>query len=57
MATTAAAQFGEGEGPILLDDVRCSGGESHIVECKHRSIGVHNCDHQQDAGVFCYSST
>lgn len=48
--------FGHGFGPILLDDVGCSGIESSLLDCGHRGIGVHSCNHAQDAGVECIAS-
>ncbi|XP_025775186.1 HHIP-like protein 1 [Puma concolor] len=51
---TKRAEFGEGHGlPILLDDVRCAGGERNLLECTHAAVGTHNCEHQEDAGVVC----
>nr|XP_044630236.1 LOW QUALITY PROTEIN: HHIP-like protein 1 [Equus asinus] len=51
---TKRAEFGEGRAlPILLDDVRCKGGERTLLECTHAGVGTHNCDHQEDAGVVC----
>ncbi|XP_006839581.1 PREDICTED: HHIP-like protein 1 [Chrysochloris asiatica] len=48
------AEFGEGRTlPILLDDVRCAGGERNLLECSHAGVGKHNCGHQEDAGVEC----
>lgn len=48
------AEFGEGRAlPILLDDVRCAGGERTLLECTHAGVGTHNCGHQEDAGVVC----
>ena len=44
--------FGEGLGPILLDDLACSGEEQSLLECTLR-IGTHLCDHSEDAGVRC----
>ena len=45
--------FGGGSGAIFLDDVQCSGQEERLEHCRHLGIGVHNCDHSDDAGVAC----
>ena len=50
-ATTAF--FGEGSGPIFLDDVKCQGGEANLLQCEIRSFPTHNCHHMEDAGVIC----
>ena len=47
------AIFGEGSGPIFLDDIRCNGTELQLVNCRNRGVGVHNCEHFEDAGVVC----
>ena len=45
------AQFGQGHGDILLDNVNCNGREPTLFECGH--VVEHNCYHGEDAGVRC----
>ena len=50
------AYYGQGRGPILLDNVACTGVENALVNC---SFDNHtgDCRHSDDAGVRCYSTT
>ncbi|XP_075581589.1 scavenger receptor cysteine-rich domain-containing protein DMBT1 [Pelecanus crispus] len=50
------AHFGQGQGPIWLDNVRCMGTEAALSECRAKSWGVHACEHEEDAGVVCSGS-
>ena len=36
-----------------MDEVRCRGNESALIECTTNGLGQHNCDHREDAGVRC----
>ncbi len=56
MVRARIGSFEQGSGPILLDDVHCGGTENSLLDCTHREIGVHNCNHARDAGVECISS-
>jgi len=38
--------------PIHLDNVMCSGDELHLFNCSSLPIGLHNCQHSEDAGVI-----
>lgn len=57
MATSAPGQafFGQGTGPILFDQVECTGSEPNITSCPHNGLGVHDCFHAEDAGAVCAS--
>ena len=49
------AYFSQGSGPILLDNVTCTGSEVTLANCEH--LGFNNtrsCSHSEDAGVRCY---
>ena len=47
------ARFGQGTGPIYLDQVGCTGSEARLTDCTSNPVGVHDCSHFEDAGVGC----
>ena len=47
----------DGTGQIVLDDLDCTGNESRLIDCPHRGLGRHDCDHTDDAGVRCSPET
>ncbi|KFO29628.1 Deleted in malignant brain tumors 1 protein [Fukomys damarensis] len=53
LAAPAEAQFGEGTGEFLLDDVDCAGTESFLGQCPHAGWRRHNCGAGEDASVIC----
>ncbi|XP_013420619.1 MAM and LDL-receptor class A domain-containing protein 2 [Lingula anatina] len=57
IAAYGSARFGAGVGTIWLDDVSCAGEENSLWECRHRTVGTHNCGHSEDAGVRCSDQT
>ncbi|CAL8326247.1 unnamed protein product [Arctogadus glacialis] len=57
LSAPRGATFGPGQGPIGLDDVRCTGHESDLTQCGHRGLWTHDCGHQQDAGVVCEAAS
>ena len=51
------AYYGQGSGPIWLDNVYCTGSESIIISCGHLGFNVtRSCSHSEDAGVWCYGT-
>ncbi|XP_072884317.1 scavenger receptor cysteine-rich domain-containing protein DMBT1-like isoform X1 [Hemitrygon akajei] len=52
-SVATAGYFGEGSGPIIFDQVQCTGSESYLWSCPVQSINPRICREQSDAGVFC----
>ena len=46
------AAFGQGTGPIHLDDLQCVGNEDALINCTYDS-NTADCSHFEDAGVVC----
>ena len=45
---------GRSDQPILLDDTKCTGMESSLLQCQTSSaIEGNNCEHSEDAGAVC----
>ena len=51
--STNDGRFGDGEGPILLENVKCSEGQSTLSQCVNSMFtgALHRCEHT--AGVIC----
>ena len=49
-----SAGFGQGSGPIWLNNIICIGNESTLAICGHAGINIsRTCNHLNDAGVRC----
>jgi deleted-in-malignant-brain-tumors protein 1 len=46
------AQFGQGSGPIALDNLQCSGDEDSLLDCPY-DPDTSDCSHFEDAGLMC----
>ena len=51
------AHYGQGSGPIHLDNVRCAGSEQRLIDCIHiNNTSGPDCTHSEDASVACQQS-
>ena len=54
-AAIGLAGFGQGSGPIWLDNVECIGTESTIASCGHLGLNITRyCSHREGTGVVCF---
>ncbi|NXE16713.1 DMBT1 protein, partial [Lophotis ruficrista] len=53
LSANHGAHFGQGSGPIWIDNVNCTGTEAALSQCRATPWGSHNCGHGEDAGVVC----
>ena len=51
----SSAFYGQGSGPINMDDLRCVGDEFALTDCPYDS-NTNDCSHFEDAGVMCAPS-
>uniref|UniRef100_A0A8C3AU80 Neurotrypsin n=1 Tax=Cyclopterus lumpus TaxID=8103 RepID=A0A8C3AU80_CYCLU len=49
----ASGGFGQGKGPIHLDQVRCTGKEEFLGECPSLGQSIRGCRRRVDAGARC----
>ncbi len=38
---------------IWLDELRCLGSESRLIDCPANTIGIHDCEHSEDVTLVC----
>ena len=52
VALLNSSTFWHTNGPILLDEIVCSGGEVSLLECEYDT--VHKCVHDNDVAIICH---
>jgi len=56
ISVTRSASYGQGRGPIWLNDLTCTGSENRLIDCPHESSPSYRCSHNKDAGLVCYGT-
>jgi deleted-in-malignant-brain-tumors protein 1 len=56
-AIAVTVGFTNGADQIWLDEVRCTGTETRLIDCPANALGLHDCVHSEDAGVRCAAAT
>jgi hypothetical protein len=57
LSVQRSAYYGRGSGPVLMDEVQCSGNEQQLSECHFNGWRVEDCIHQEDVGIKCVLTT
>ena len=52
-ADKSSKKFSPGTDEIWLENLRCTGDEMDLADCRHSGWGVHNCEHRDDVGIKC----
>jgi hypothetical protein len=47
------AHFGQTQGPVWMDRLGCSGGETDMTTCSFSGWGNTQCTHTEDVGIAC----
>ena len=47
------SRFSEGRRPEVINDIRCSGSESEVLDCPLVFEGSESCGQFEDAGIVC----
>ena len=48
------SMYGERGGPVLMDNVRCTGDEQSLLDCPHDGVGEFSCSRYDDiVSVVC----
>ncbi|XP_078391152.1 scavenger receptor cysteine-rich type 1 protein M130-like [Cetorhinus maximus] len=53
VSAPGGAHFGEGSGPIVTNDVECSGNEAALRDCKSVAWDHYSWSHNYDASAIC----